>query len=73
MGFNESIVLSFMLRTAGLSIHHCQDEVYSGDDNVLMGFTCHMNAKSQGFPAEHCIVMTRSLLFSSPVNGFNVF
>ena len=32
----------------------------------------HMNARSQGLPAEHCTVKTWSLFFISLVSGFNV-
>ena len=32
----------------------------------------HMSASTQGFPAEHRMVMRRSKLFTSPVSGFNI-
>ena len=42
----------------------------------LSGLCCqsgtHVNARSQGFPAEHYILLRWSGLFTSPVNGFNV-
>ena len=44
--------------------------------NVWVGGTCQsnicINARTQSFPAKHCIVTRWSLLFTSFANGFNV-
>lgn len=33
----------------------------------------HINARTQGYQAEHCLLRTWSILFTSLISGFNVF
>lgn len=44
----------------------CQNKSDPGKPNP------DMSAKTQGFPAERCIVTRRSVLLTSPISGFNV-
>lgn len=41
-------------------------------DGCYMSKNIHMNARTHGFPAEHCIVERWSMIFNSPAIGFNV-